>query len=223
MIVASSHHASMLEAVHHSPAATVGPVIAVVDDDAAARVSLVRLLDVSGYDVRAFDSGEAFLGAPDAATVACVVTDLQMPGGSGLDLQRALQARGHVVPMVFVSGYGTVSTSVEAMRQGAVDFLEKPAPPDALLEAIERAVAKGRTISVRHEQRLDVERRLALLTARERQVFDAVVRGLPNKQIGAELGIAVKTVKVHRGRVMQKMETRSVADLVRDAELLAAD
>jgi FixJ family two-component response regulator len=212
----------MAESAPHAPAAPA-PVIAVVDDDAAARVSLVRLLDVAGYDVHAFDSGEAFLEAPVAAGVACVVTDLQMPGVSGLELQQALSARRQAVPMVFVSGYGTVSTSVQAMRQGAVDFLEKPAPPDVLLEAIERAVAKGRTISARYEQRADVERRLALLTARERQVFDGVVQGLPNKQIGAQLGIALKTVKVHRGRVMQKMEARSVADLVRDAGLLGGD
>lgn len=197
------------------------PVIAVVDDDAAARVSLVRLLGVSGYAVRAFESGEAFLEASDTADVACVVTDLQMPGVSGLDLQRTLADRGRALPLVFVSGYGTVSTSVQAMRSGAVDFLEKPAPPDALLAAVERGVAMGRTRSAHLEQRSDVERRLALLTARERQVFDGVVLGLPNKLIASQLGIALKTVKVHRGRVMHKMEARSVADLVRDAELLS--
>jgi two-component system response regulator FixJ len=212
----------MHEAVTDLPAVP-SPVIAVVDDDAAARVSLVRLLDVSGYAVQAYDSGEAFLEAPGGAEASCVVTDLQMPGLTGLELQQALAARGRPVPMVFISGYGTVATSVQAMRHGAVDFLEKPAAPDALLEAIERAVAKGRTLSARQEQRLDVERRLALLTARERQVFDGVVQGLPNKQIGAQLGIALKTVKVHRGRVMQKMEAQSVADLVRDAELLGGE
>lgn len=199
---------------------TTVAVIAVVDDDDAARISLVRLLEVAGYTARGYDSGAAFLEAADAGEAWCVVTDLQMPGVSGLDLQKALSGRGISVPMVFVTGFGTVSTSVQAMREGAVDFLEKPADPAALLDAVERAVAKRVVLSKRAEITADVQRRLALLTARERQVFEGVVQGLPNKQIAAQLGIALKTVKVHRGRVMQKMEADSVADLVRFAEAL---
>jgi FixJ family two-component response regulator len=122
--------------------------------------------------------------------------------------------------MVFVTAFGTVPVSVEAMRGGAVDFLEKPADPASLLDAVERAVAQRAALAVRAEARAGVARRLELLTGRERQVFEGVVQGLPNKQIAAQLGIALKTVKVHRGRVMQKMEAESVADLVRFAETL---
>ncbi len=204
----------------HDAGHAVRLVVAVVDDDDAARISLVRLLDVAGYDARGFDSGAAFLEAPEASQACRVVTDLQMPGVSGIELQKALIARGFALPMVFVTGFGTVSTSVQAMRDGAVDFLEKPADPAALLDAVERAVAKRETLVARAGVRADVERRLALLTGRERQVFEGVVQGLANKQIAAQLGIALKTVKVHRGRVMQKMEAASVADLVRFAETL---
>jgi FixJ family two-component response regulator len=196
------------------------PLVAVVDDDEAARVSLTRLLDVSGFCACGFASGAAFLESAEARDVRCVVTDLQMPGLTGLELQQALARRGTVVPMVFVTGFGTVSTSVQAMRDGAVDFLEKPTDPAALLDAVERAVARGQTLLAKAEVSADVQRRLELLTARERQVFEGVVQGFPNKQIAAQLGIALKTVKVHRGRVMQKMEAQSVADLVRFAEAL---
>jgi two-component system response regulator FixJ len=195
-------------------------MVAVVDDDDAARISLVRLLEVAGYDARGFDSGATFLDAPDLSQVWCVVTDLQMPGLSGLDLQKALGGRGLAVPMVFVTGFGTVRTSVQAMRDGAVDFLEKPADPGELLAAVERAVAKREVLVIRANVRSALEQRMALLTSRERQVFEGVVQGLPNKHIAAQLGIALKTVKVHRGRVMQKMEADSVADLVRFAETL---
>ncbi len=204
----------------HDAGHAVPMLVAVVDDDDAARISLVRLLEVAGYAACGFASGAAFLEAPEASTVCCVVTDLQMPGVSGIDVQKALIARGLVMPMVFVTGFGTVATSVQAMRDGAVDFLEKPADPSALLEAVERAVAKRVALAARAEARADVERRLVLLTGRERQVFEGVVQGLANKQIAAQLGIALKTVKVHRGRVMQKMEADSVADLVRFAETL---
>lgn len=197
-------------------------VVAVVDDDAAARISLVRLLEVSGYRVLGFDSGAALLDAPELSTMRCIITDLQMPGLTGLELQKALVSRGVVIPLVFVTGYGTVSTGVQAMRDGAVDFLEKPADPDALLAAVERAVAKGQFQATRAGQAAEVTRRWQLLTARERQVFDGVVQGLPNKLIAAQLGIALKTVKVHRGRVMQKMAAQSVAELVRLADHLTA-
>ncbi|WP_396213191.1 response regulator transcription factor [Gemmatimonas sp.] len=198
----------------------VRPLVAVVDDDDAARVSLARLLDVAEYRSVSFDSGTAFLEWPEVGAVRCVVTDLQMPGVTGLELQKALRMRGIDVPMVFVTGFGTVSSSVQAMRDGAVDFLEKPADPAALLDAVERAVAKGASLMARAELSGEIRRRQALLTAREQQVFEGVVQGLPNKQIAAQLGIALKTVKVHRGRVMLKMEAQSVADLVRFAEAL---
>lgn len=204
----------------HEAGQQVPMMVAVVDDDDAARISLVRLLEVAGYDARGYDSGASFLESAEAKQAWCVVSDLQMPGVTGLDLQKALAARGVQVPMVFVTGFGTVSTSVQAMRGGAVDFLEKPADPAALLDAVERAVAKRESLAKRAEATAEVQRRLDQLTTRERQVFEGVVQGQPNKQIAAHLGIALKTVKVHRGRVMQKMEADSVADLVRFAETL---
>jgi len=204
----------------HDAGHAVPAMVAVVEDDEAVRISLARLLAVAGYDARGFDSGMAFLEATEASEASCVVTDLQLPGVSGLELQKALGARGLDVPMVFVTAFGTVPASVQAMRGGAVDFLEKPADPAALLDAVERAVARRVALAESAEARAGVARRLDLLTGRERQVFEGVVQGLPNKQIAAQLGIALKTVKVHRGRVMLKMEAESVADLVRFAETL---
>lgn len=199
---------------------TERPLVVVVDDDAAARTSLVRLLEVAGYAVAEFESAAGFLQRGAGASVACLVTDLQMPGMTGLELQRALTARGAVPPLVFLTAFGTVPSSVQAMRGGAVDYLEKPADPAGLLAAVARGVAQGATAAARRAQAAAVAERLAQLTMRERQVFQAVARGLANKQIAAALGIALKTVKVHRGRVMQKMAAQSVADLVRAAEQL---
>lgn len=195
--------------------------VAVVDDDHAARTSLMRLLEVSGYAAHGFEHGQAFLDEPRPDRFSCVVMDLQMPGLSGLDVARVLKQRSVTTPMIFLSGFGTVSTTVRAMRKGALDFLEKPADPSTLLASVARAAATAGDRVARQQQRAETERRAALLTAREREVFEGVVQGLPNKQIGAALGIALKTVKVHRGRVMQKMEAGSVADLVRAAEILA--
>lgn len=190
-------------------------VIGVVDDDAAARTSLMRLLAVAGFATRVFPSAPSLLEAADLGGFACVVTDLQMPGMTGLELQQALADRGVKLPLVFLTGFGTVPASVRAMRDGAVDFLEKPAEPDLLLAAVSRAIERGRAEASQQELAAEVVRRLSTLTARERDVFEGVTQGLPNKQIGAQLGIALKTVKVHRARVMQKMGAESVADLVR--------
>jgi two-component system response regulator FixJ len=195
--------------------------VAVIDDDTAARTSMMRLLDVSGYVAHGYEHGQAMLDEPAPERFSCLVMDLQMPGLSGLDVQRVLQQRGVATPIIFLSAFGTVATSVRAMRTGALDFLEKPADPSALLASVARAAATAGDRVARQQQRRDIERRRALLTAREWDVFEGVVQGLPNKQIGAALGIALKTVKVHRGRVMQKMEAGSVADLVRAAEMLA--
>ncbi len=182
---------------------------------------MMRLLDVSGYVAHGYEHGQALLDEPTPERFSCLVMDLQMPGLSGLDVQRVLQQRGVATPIIFLSAFGTVATTVRAMRTGALDFLEKPADPSALLASVARSAATAVDRVARQQQRAEMERRLALLTARERDVFEGVVQGLPNKQIGAALGIALKTVKVHRGRVMQKMEAGSVADLVRAAEMLA--
>lgn len=197
--------------------------VAVIDDDTAARTSMMRLLDVSGYAAQGYEHGQALLDEPAPERFSCLVMDLQMPGLSGLDVQRVLQQRGVATPIIFLSAFGTVATTVRAMRTGALDFLEKPADPSALLASVARAAATAGDRVARQQQRAAMERRLALLTARERDVFEGVVKGFPNKQIGAALGIALKTVKVHRGRVMQKMEAGSVADLVRAAEMLTEE
>jgi len=205
-----------------APAPTASALrVAVVDDDAAARTSMIRLLEVSGYAAQGFAHGQAFLEEPAPERFSCLVMDLQMPGVSGLDVQRVLQHRGVVTPIIFLSAFGTVAATVRAMRTGALDFLEKPADPSALLAAVARAAETAGDRVARQQQRAETERRVALLTPREREVFVGVAKGLPNKQIGAALGIALKTVKVHRSRVMQKMEAASVADLVRAAEALA--
>jgi len=204
-----------------SDASHVRVRVGVVDDDDAARISTVRLLELSGYAAEAFEHGQALLDDPHPERFSCLLLDLQMPILSGLDVQRALVARGLVTPVIFVTAFGTVTSTVRAMKDGALDFLEKPAAPPELLAAVARAVATAGGRVARQQQRDEIAGRAALLTARERDVFEGVVQGLPNKQIGAALGIALKTVKVHRGRVMQKMEAGSVADLVRAAEMLA--
>lgn len=192
-----------------------GPVVFVVDDDDAVRRSLARLLGSAGLRAETFASAHEFLARPEADGPACLLLDVRMPGLSGLDLQERLGSRVEVLPIVFMTGHGTVPMSVRAMKAGASDFLQKPFDDQALLDAVEGALDRSRAAGERRGRRKEVLARLATLTPREREVFDGVVRGLLNKQIGAELGTAEKTVKIHRGRVMQKMEAGSVADLVR--------
>lgn len=198
-------------------------LVAVVDDDAAARLSLARLLELEGYSVEQYGSATSLLEASGTDNLSCIVTDLRMPKVTGIDLQKALTERGMSVPLVFVSAFGTVPVSVQAMRGGAVDFLEKPAEPDTLLAAVSRAVELRAVDAERAAKLANAQLRVERLTPREREVFDGVARGLTNKGIANELGIAVKTVKIHRSRVMTKMEADSVADLVRDRELLDVD
>jgi FixJ family two-component response regulator len=180
--------------------------IHVVDDDEAMRTALARLLEAEGYEVRIYASaGEFLLRKPDSG---CVVLDLQMPGPSGLELQQVVS-----LPIVFLTGHGDVASGVRAMKAGAVDFLTKPVEPAALLKAVEAAVARG----ARQAAIASVRTRFARLTARERAVFERVAAGKPNKEIARELGIAERTVKMHRAQVMEKMQAGSVADLVRAA------
>jgi FixJ family two-component response regulator len=190
----------------------------VVDDDAAVLRSVSRLLRAAGYDAASYASAQEFLAQVPPEAAGCVVLDLSMPGLDGLDLQRELAERDPGLPVVFVSGRGDVPKSVRAMKQGAVDFLTKPVKSDALLAAIEKALARDR--ERRRYGRLadEVRARIETLTAREREVLDGVVAGLLNKQIASRLGIAEQTVKVHRARVMEKMGAASLADLVRQAD-----
>jgi FixJ family two-component response regulator len=192
-----------------------------VDDDASVRRALTRLLRAAGLEVTSFGSADALLlGLEDGEGPACVVADLRMPGLSGLELQDELARRGLDLPLLFISGHADVTSSVRAMKGGAVDFLEKPFGDGELIDAVTRAlVAHRQRQAVRHE-RETLESRLARLTPREREVFALVASGRLNKQVGFELGTTEKTVKVHRSRVMEKMEADSLADLVRMAGTL---
>ena len=193
-------------------------IVYVVDDDAALGRSLARLIRSVGLDAVTFPSAQAFLDHPRSTSAACLVLDVRMPGLGGLDLQNRLGDARKTLPIVFITGHGNVPTSVRAMKGGAVDFLQKPFNDDELIAAVQRALTLSRQANTEAAERSDIERRVRTLTPREREVMALVVRGLLNKQIAAELGAAEKTVKVHRGRVMQKMQANSVADLVHMAE-----
>jgi FixJ family two-component response regulator len=195
---------------------TSGEFVAfVVDDDRAVLKSLSRLLRTQGYEVRAYQSGREFLDQHDPDVPGCAILDMSLPGMSGLEIQQELAASNTNRPVVFLSGSSGVPVSVKAMKGGAVDFLTKPAKAGDLLEAIAAACQhQMRTREQRGEQDL-IQSRLAGLTPREREVFAGVVSGLLNKQIAGKLGISLKTVKLHRSRMMHKMNVRSVAELVR--------
>jgi FixJ family two-component response regulator len=194
-----------------------------VDDDDSVLRALGRLIKSAGYEVQTFVSARAFLDSGDFQKgPACLVLDVRMPGLNGLDLQRELQAARATLPIIFITGYGDIPTTVRAMKAGAVDFLPKPLKDTVLLRAIEQALARAARDQA---ERLDLEalsNRRDTLTPREREVMALVVRGLLNKQIAFELGTVEKTIKVHRARVMQKMGVDSLAELVRVADKIAA-
>jgi FixJ family two-component response regulator len=196
------------------------PVVHVVDDDEPMRTAVARLLRASGYEVRTYGSAGDFLLAPPEPVPGCLLLDLQMPGPSGLELQQALQRHPMPLPVVFLTGRGDVSSSVRAMKAGAVDFLTKPVEPAALLKAVEAALERDRSARAWRESIDDVQAHYASLTARERSVLDHVVAGKSNKDIARALGIAERTVKMHRAQVMAKMHAGSIAELVRSAEQL---
>jgi FixJ family two-component response regulator len=191
------------------------PVVFVVDDDPSMRRSLARLLASAGFTTRIFDSADEFLACEQPDCPACLLLDVKMPKSSGLDLQDEMGTRGISIPIIFITGHGTVPMSVRAMKAGAADFLEKPFDRRALLAAIEKAVEKDRKARQEQGAADEIARRIASLTPRERQVLAHVVTGKLNKQIAVDLGVAEKTIKVHRGRVMEKMQASSIAELVR--------
>jgi RNA polymerase sigma factor (sigma-70 family) len=191
----------------------------VVDDDATVRKSLVRLLKSADYRTEGFASADEFLEywKSDPAP-GCVLLDIQMPGLDGLQLQEQLQNSTHGIPVIFITGHGDIPSSVKAMKAGAVNFFSKPFNDEDLLHAIREAIQRDHQARTERAERASVADRFATLTPREREVLKLVVRGMLNKQIAAALGASEKTIKIHRGRVMEKMKVQSVADLVRAAD-----
>lgn len=194
------------------------PLVFVVDDDPSVRKSLARLVATAGYGVETFASAREFMARPLPEGPCCLVLDVRMPGLTGLALQEALATAGHRLSIVFITGYGDVPTTVKAMKGGAVDVLTKPVNDRVLLSAIERAVSRARERWREHAKITEIQDRIKTLTPRETEVFALVVTGMLNKQIASDLGVSEKMVKVHRGRVMQKMRAGSLAELVRLAD-----
>jgi FixJ family two-component response regulator len=196
-----------------------GPsLVFVVDDDASVRKSLTRVMTGAGYTVEAFASAREFLAGERRDGPCCLVLDVRMPGLTGLELQETLADRRHRMPIVFITGHGDISMSVQAMKGGAADFLTKPFDVERLLDAVARAIAKDVQDLGDEGRTAGILERVKRLTRREMEVFALVVTGMLNKQIAGQLGIGEKTVKVHRARVMDKMEAGSVAELVRLAD-----
>jgi FixJ family two-component response regulator len=192
-----------------------GATVFVVDDDPSVLRALERLLRSAGYAVEAHASPREFLERAPAERPGCVVVDLRMPEVNGLELQQGLEERGCPLPLVFLSGQADVGSSVRAMKAGAIDFLSKPCEDEVLIAAVERAIDRDAQARAARQAQEELRERFEALTPREREVCLGVARGLLNKQIAAELGAAEKTIKKHRGRVMEKLGVESVADLVR--------
>jgi FixJ family two-component response regulator len=196
------------------------PMVYVVDDDPSLRKALERLLRSAGHDAKTFGSALEFLDFSHPDAPGCLILDIKMPKLSGLELQERLAAKGISFPIVFITGHGTVPTSVRAFKAGAMDFLQKPFKDSELLDAVCRGIEKHRRLRQEQNEIKGLRVRLDTLTPREREVFTLVVSGMLNKQVAFELGTAEKTIKVHRARIMEKMGARSFADLVRFAEKL---
>jgi len=194
------------------------PTVFVVDDYAPGRKSITRLLRAAGFVVAAFASAQDFLAQYDPGVWGCLVLDLAMPAVSGLELQNILAEKGSLLPIIFLTAYGDIPKSVQAMKRGASDFLTKPVNDEDLLAAVRAAIEKDRALRQEEAELSEIRARLATLTPREREVLEYVVAGKLNKEIAGDLGTVEQTVKIHRAHVMQKMRARSLADLVRLTE-----
>ena len=193
------------------------PIVHVVDDDVAVRDSLKMLLTSVGLQCKVYESGNQFLTEFDEDDRGCIVADIRMPGMSGLELQAKLNEIDVKVPLIFITGHGDVPMAVDAMKAGALDFIQKPFRDQELLDRINQALAQDDDRRKSGEEQAEVLERLDSLTPREREVMDRVVRGEANKVIALDLGVSQRTVEIHRARVMQKMGVRSLAQLVRMA------
>jgi FixJ family two-component response regulator len=197
--------------------ATAKPIVFVVDDDVSVRESLELLIDNQGWQPRTFASAQEFLGSPRAVVPSCLLLDISLPGLNGLELQKRVAAERTDMPIIFITGYGDIPKTVQAMKAGAVEFLTKPFNEEVLLPAIRQALERSRLALAQETELQVIRNHYSSLTPREREVMALVVSGLLNKQVGGELGISEITVKAHRGQVMQKMKANSVADLVKMA------
>jgi FixJ family two-component response regulator len=195
-------------------------IVFIIDDDPLYRRSSERLVRSVGFSVQSFESARDFLSSRRPNVPSCLILDVRLPGLSGLDLQRELAEVGVLIPIIFVTGYGDIPMSVQAMKAGAVEFLTKPFRDQALLDAIRHAIGRDRVARQQHARNADLRKRYESLNPREREVFKCVVSGMLNKQIAVELGATERTVKFHRGNIMRKMQVKSVAELVRMAEVL---
>ena len=191
------------------------PTVFIVDDDPAIRFAMQALMDSVNIEHEIYSSGDEFLEKVDDHRAGCLVLDIRMPGLGGLELQEELIKRDSTLPIIFITGHGDVPMAVDAMQKGAVDFIQKPFRDQDLLDRIREALKTDAERREEQQKHAEVAERLARLTNREREVFDLVVTGKPNKVIAYELGVSQRTVEIHRARVMEKMQARSLADLVK--------
>ncbi|MER8822971.1 response regulator FixJ [Mesorhizobium sp. M0991] len=192
-------------------------LVHVVDDDVDVRKSLGFLLATADFAVRLYESATAFLATATGNLDGCIVTDVRMPGIDGIEFLRQLRTRGHTLPVIVMTGHADVALAVQAMKEGAADFIEKPFDDELLIEAIRSALDSRNRTETTHPQGVEIRGRLAALSERERQVLDGLVSGLPNKTIAYDLGISPRTVEIHRANVMSKMAASSLSHLVRMA------